>query len=74
MHVNKGSKVILDPTVNALKETYPAANWITDTVTATLLEDCVVGTLDVFDVKTEDGSEESIYGFNIVEVVLLDWD
>jgi hypothetical protein len=65
-YFDKGEWIKVEPTGKALKKSYPAANWITKPQMVTLLDDAVKGTLDVFDVETKDGREESIYGFNIV--------
>jgi hypothetical protein len=63
---SKGTYVYVKPTASGVKDSYPAANWINNETKVKLLDDAVQGTLDVSDVELEDGTEESIYGFNIV--------
>ncbi|KKK93454.1 hypothetical protein LCGC14_2692720 [marine sediment metagenome] len=61
----KGQRVIVSPTSEGVRRSCPAANWIEQLTTVTLLGDCVGGTLDVVDVITNTGERESVYGFNI---------
>lgn len=53
-----------------LSESYPAANWIKKLETVRLMEDALnEGTLDVIDVKRENGEHATIYDFNIFYVL-----
>ena len=61
VNLQKGSRVVIGPCGTHA----PAAKWIKNEQVVTLLEDAITGTWDVFDVRLEDGTEESIYGFNI---------
>lgn len=61
----KGAVVTVYPTAPGLQKSYPATKWLTKKQKVTLEEPVVSGTLDVFDVITQDGEEESIYGFNL---------
>ena len=63
-----GTRVIVTPTALGLVTSYPAATWLTSSQSVTLLEDCPNATLDVIDVRLDDGTEESVYSFNVVEV------
>lgn len=63
-----GAKVLVNPTPEGAKKSYPAANWITEPVEVTLVDYAPhAGTLDVIDVIGPNGEEESIYDFNIAE-------
>ena len=65
-YLSAGTRVWVKPTGSGVRDSYPAANWITNAKQVTLLEDAPnEGTLDVIDVRLDDGSEESIYDFNI---------
>lgn len=64
-YIEEGTKVRVRPTPEGSKKSYPAANWIKTPETVTLLEGAAPGALDVVDVRRADGSEESIYAFNI---------
>jgi len=69
-YLSAGTRVLVTPTGEGSKSSYPAANWITGPTKVTLLEDAPnEGTLDVLDVRLDDGREESIYDFNIESVV-----
>lgn len=65
--IKAGTKVKVKPTAPGLANSYPAAKWLTKVETVTLIDDAPnQGTLDVIDVKRENGDEESVYDFNIV--------
>jgi hypothetical protein len=72
--IPKGTRVMVTPTARAFRQNLPAANWLGDdttgkpTTVVTLVDDAPnERTLDVIDVLTEDGRNESIYDFNIVQ-------
>lgn len=69
--ISKGTRVTVRPTAPGLRRSYPAADWINQVQTVTLLEDAPhAGTLDVIDVTDNRGQEETIYDFNIMDVDL----
>ncbi len=61
----KGAIVIVYPTASGLQKSYPATKWLTKKQKVTLEEPANSGGLDVYDVITQDGEKESIYGFNL---------
>lgn len=65
MQYRTGQKVVVKQTADGVRNSYPAANWLINPTTVTLLEDCLSGTLDVVNVQLEDGTKESVYSFNI---------
>lgn len=69
--IPKGTRVLAVATMKGCRKSLPAANWIVDREYVTLLEDCPEGrTLDVVDVRRADGTEESVYSFNVTGEVL----
>ena len=62
---NAGDEITVHPTPPGIRKSGPAANWIKEPTKVTLTEDAISGTWDVFDVLLDDGSTQSIYGFNI---------
>jgi hypothetical protein len=65
-----GCFVLVEPTAPGLRDSYPAANWLTGPQVVCLLEtapDC--NSLDVVDVVTSSETENSVYSFNIVRRV-----
>lgn len=64
-YYDKGTYVMVRPTGKSVQAEYPAAKWLKKEQKVKLLDDAVEGTADVFDVELEDGTEESVYGFNI---------
>lgn len=70
MEYREGQRVIVKPTSPGVRKSYPAANWLTKPTVVTLLEHSPKGTLDVIDVQLADGTEESVYSFNIDRIVV----
>ena len=66
--MSQGTKVNLVPTPLVNRVTFPEANWLKKSMTATLCQDVVPGTMDVIKVELENGTTKPVYGFNI-EVV-----
>ncbi len=70
--IKKGSWIVVEAVLGYQKRSYPAANWIDKRgggrfSVAVLLEDAPrQGTLDVINVRTFYGEEDTIYDFNIV--------
>lgn len=70
--IKKGSWVVVEATTKYSEKSYPAAKWIGRWgkgrfSVAVLLEDAPhKGTLDVINVQTFYGEEDTIYDFNIV--------
>jgi len=63
-----GTFVLVKPTASGLQASYPAAKWLTKEMVVKLLDYAPFdGTLDVLDVELADGTEESVYDFNIVK-------
>lgn len=61
-----GERVRVVPTPEGIRESGPAAAWLdAGEQIVTLNEDACAGGWDVYGVTREDGSEETIYGFNI---------
>jgi len=68
--IKAGSFIKVIRTGPGIQKNYPAANWIKTTEIVRLIDDAPnEGTLDVLDVELEDGTEKSIYDFNIVTKV-----
>jgi hypothetical protein len=68
----KGTRVLVRLTPSGLQGSYPAANWLNRYFHngkrhVTLLE-CAPheGTLDVLNVRDDNGNEDTIYDFNII--------
>jgi hypothetical protein len=69
--LHKGTQVRVTITGAGLRASYPAADWLTGERVVTLIDDAPFGqTLDVIDVRLPDGSEQSVYDFNIRGPVL----
>ena len=62
-----GDTLTVGPVGPALQSTYPASNWLKEKMDVEALEEGASQGLDVFDVKTPDGKEEAIYGFQVVK-------
>jgi len=64
--IEEGTMIWVEPTGEGLKESSPAANWIEERQRVKLLEYAPnQGTLDVIDVELSDGTQDTIYDFNI---------
>ena len=67
-HIPAGSYIWVEPTPKGMKNSYPATKWLVKKMKVKLIDDAPnQGTLDVLDVELPDGSEESIYDFNIIK-------
>lgn len=69
VHFKPGDKLVVKPVPPGLQKSYPASKWMTAQVEVEAIDEGASDGLDVYDVKTPDGEEESIYGFQVVKKV-----
>lgn len=68
--IKRGNYVEIEPIGSGLIQSYPAGKWVKKNQTVQLIDDAPnQQTLDMLDVKTLSGDEESIYDFQIVKKV-----
>lgn len=66
IHFVKGDRVSVVPIGTALSKSLPASKWLKKRTIVTMLDDGANHGLDVYDVLTPSGAEESVYGFQVV--------
>lgn len=69
VHFKPGDKLVVKPVPPGLQKSYPASKWMTAQVEVEAIDEGASDGLDVYDVKTPGGEEESIYGFQVVKKV-----
>ncbi len=68
--INAGTYVMVQPTPIALQSSYPATKWLKNKMKVKLIDDAPNhNTLDVLYVELPDGSQETIYDFNIMNAI-----